>query len=283
MNAANLTEQDAGSRRGPAKQTIVGVNVSATSYDEVLGYCREWIEARPAVPPPAKYICVTSVHGVMTAHEDAGLQKIFNQADIATPDGMPLVWALRSFGYRAQQRVYGPTLMLRLCEQAAARGHRVFLYGGREETLPVLRARLLERFPRLCIAGEYSPPFRSLTVEEDERVTGMIRASQADLVFVGISTPKQEKWMFAHRSSLPGSVMLGVGAAFDFHAGRVRQAPEWVQRAGLEWLFRLTMEPARLWRRYLLTTPRFLPLWALQKAGVLRFAQPSGISTSAQN
>jgi N-acetylglucosaminyldiphosphoundecaprenol N-acetyl-beta-D-mannosaminyltransferase len=200
----------------------------------------------------------------MTAQDDPEVRMILNHADIATPDGMPLVWALRSFGAKEQKRVYGPTLMLHLCENAARNGHRVFLYGGREECLHDLRVRLEDRFPGLQIVGSFSPPFRPLNPEETEGIRRQIRDSDADLVFVGISCPKQERWMFENREALPGVVMIGVGAAFDFHAGRVRQAPAWIQRNGLEWLFRLAMEPARLWRRYLLVTPRFLPLWALQ-------------------
>jgi len=205
------------------------------------------------------------VHGVILAQDDPRIASILNEADIATPDGMPLVWALRSFGAKNQQRVYGPTLMLEICRDAAAAGHRIFLYGGRVETLPILVARLREQFPGLSIIGTYSPPFRPLTPEEDADVIGRIRAADPDILFVGISTPKQEEWMSAHRDQFPGLTMVGVGAAFDFHAGRTRQAPGWMQRNGLEWLFRLAVEPARLWKRYLLVTPRFLPLWAMQK------------------
>ncbi len=200
----------------------------------------------------------------MTARKDREFREILNSSEIATPDGMPLVWALRSFGVRGQQRVYGPELMLRLCEDAARRGHRVFLYGGREESLEELASRLTAKSPGLAIVGAYSPPFRALTPEEDDAAVSRILASGADIVFVGISTPKQERWMHAHRESLPGVVMVGVGAAFDFHSGRVRQAPAWMRDRGLEWFFRLTMEPLRLWRRYLLVTPRFLPLWAME-------------------
>ena len=157
--------------------------------------------------------------------------------------------------------------MLELCADAIRGNHRIFLYGGRPETLESLRANLLTRFPQLQIVGSYPPPFRPLTVEEDTRVTQLINESAADLVFVGISTPKQEAWMSAHRHSVPGVVMIGVGAAFDFHAGLVSQAPAWMQVTGFEWSYRLLMEPRRLWRRYLLETPLFLPLWALQLAG----------------
>jgi N-acetylglucosaminyldiphosphoundecaprenol N-acetyl-beta-D-mannosaminyltransferase len=264
----------------PPKRAVLGVGISTTSYAEVARYCKQWIEARhnwtektPGLPPsPAgRYICVTSVHGTVTATMDPLFRAILNDADIATPDGMPVVWALRSFQVTGQQRVYGPELMLVICEQAAQLGHRLFLYGGREAALQDLRRRLLERFPRLTIAGTYSPPFRALTPEEDAAVSETITRSNADIIFVGLSTPKQEKWMSQHRDRFPGVVLVGVGAAFDFHAGRVRQAPPWMQRAGLEWLFRLLMEPRRLWKRYLLVTPLFLPLWAMQKVGILKY------------
>src|SRR5262249_10560292 len=157
-----------------------------------------------------------------------------------------------------QQRVYGPTLMLVLCERAELLRHRVFLYGGRPETLEALQSKLLGRFPELKIVGSYSPPFRDLTKQEQESVQCAIHDAAPDLLFVGISTPKQERWMWEQRHALPGIVMVGVGAAFDFHAGRVQQAPEWMQCHGLEWFYRLTREPGRLWRRYLFVTPWFL-------------------------
>jgi len=193
------------------------------------------------------------------------LRSAINNADIATPDGMPVVWALRSFGAAGQQRVYGPTLMLRVCEAIEKRGASVFLYGGRPEVLPGLCQRLSDKIPGLKISGSYSPPFRPLSSEEDKQVIRSIRNSRAALILVGISTPKQEKWMAEHQAYFPGTIMIGVGAAFDFHAGRIRQAPAWMQRAGLEWFFRLMMEPGRLWHRYLVTTPQFIPLWGAQK------------------
>lgn len=252
----------------PAKQRVVSVAISKTSYAEVVDLCRQWVEDRRqpgGSPAVARYICVTSVHGIITARDDSRFAHILNSADIATPDGMPVVWALRSFGERNQQRVYGPTLMLDLCRSAAEHGHRIYLYGGREETLDTLVKRLKVQFPALQLAGAFSPPFRPLTEAEKLAVRDRILQSDADIIFVGISTPKQEQWMYENRAHFPGVTLLGVGAAFDFHAGRVKQAPAWLQRHGLEWLFRLTMEPARLWRRYLLTTPRFLPLWLMQK------------------
>jgi N-acetylglucosaminyldiphosphoundecaprenol N-acetyl-beta-D-mannosaminyltransferase len=250
----------------PEKQRVVQVGISKTSYSEIVELCRCWVHARRSSPyAKAHYICVTSVHGVILAQDDPYVAKILNAADIVTPDGMPVVWALRSFGAREQQRVYGPTLMLELCRDAAATGARIFLYGAAPPTLARLMQRLQERFPRLCIAGSYSPPFRPLNAEEEEKMLRLINAADPDIIFVGISTPKQEAWMYEHREAFPGTTLIGVGAAFDFHAGQVHQAPAWMQRNGLEWLFRLAVEPARLWRRYLLITPRFLPLWAFQK------------------
>lgn len=250
----------------PEKQLVVSVGISKTSYSEVVALCHAWAsERKTSHRPCARYICVTSVHGIMLAHDDPEFARALNAADIATPDGMPVVWALRSFGSPNQQRVYGPTLMLEICKQAAASGHRVFLYGGREDTLALLIDKLHARFPHLKVVGSYAPPFRPLTASEEREVQQKIRDSDADIVFVGISTPKQEQWMYEHRRSWGGVTLIGVGAAFDFHAGQTPQAPAWMQRNGLEWMFRLFSEPARLWRRYLLITPRFLPLWAKQK------------------
>lgn len=264
----------------PAKQCVLGVNVSATCYDEVAFVCRSWIEqarqqgscaSRHNTVSRGRYVCVTSVHGVITAVHDPSFRSILNGADIATPDGMPLVWAMRSFGLRDQTRVYGPDLTLKLCEQAARCGHRVFLYGGREETLQSLKDRLLGSFPDLKIVGMHAPPFRPLTSEEDAAYVRMIQEADTDLLLVGLSTPKQDRWMAEHVTKLRGIVMIGVGAAFDFHAGRVKQAPHWIQQAGLEWLFRLLMEPRRLWKRYFTIVPLFLPMWGMQKLGILKY------------
>ena len=269
----------------PAKQNVLGVGISRTSYQEVVQICNFWIEQKRSwlaygctdpVPYRGRYICVTSVHGIMTASKDAHFREILNDADIATPDGMPVVWALRSFGAKNQARVYGPTLMLQLCKQAAQQNHRIYLYGGRPDTLAQLQTNLSEKFPDLVIAGSYSPPFRPLTANEETACIQRIKDSAAEIVFVGISTPKQEKWIARVSDQLPGVIFIGVGAAFDFHAGRVKQAPAWMQRSGLEWLFRLASEPRRLWRRYLLTTPLFLPLWGLQRIGLISFSDPIG-------
>ena len=251
---------------------ILGTRISATSYEEVVALVEGWLASSDrASQAGARYICVTSVHGVITARHDPEFRRILNDADLATPDGMPLVWALRSLGITSQPRVYGPTLMLRLCEAAAQSGRRVFLYGSHPEVIGMLSERLRTQYPQLMIVGSYSPPFRPLTAEESFVVQRMICESRAELIFVGLSTPKQEKWMAAQRQAFPGKVLIGVGAAFDMHAGRVKQAPSAMQRAGLEWLFRLFMEPGRLWKRYLLITPQFVPLWLMQRLGFLKY------------
>ena len=254
----------------PGKQNVAGVWISKADYAGVVRTVRGWIAAnRELRAAPARYITVTSVHGIVTARKDEGVRRILNGAAIATSDGMPVVWAMRSFGVKDQQRVYGPTLMLEMCRDAALQGHRIFLYGSSPQCIEKLRENLTAKFPGLPVAGAYSPPFRPLTPKEDADVVDMIRSSGAEIVFVGISTPKQEKWMAEHLEALPGVIIVGVGAAFDFHAGLLRQAPAWMQRNGLEWFYRLCVEPKRLWRRYVLETPRFLPLWAAQKLGWL--------------
>jgi N-acetylglucosaminyldiphosphoundecaprenol N-acetyl-beta-D-mannosaminyltransferase len=194
----------------------------------------------------------------MESQRDPELLEIHNRAGMVTPDGMPLVWAARYAGCRETGRVYGPDLMLATCERAAQEGWRSYFYGGAPGVADELAARLQDRFPGMPVVGTFSPPFRPLTAEESAEIVSRINDSGADLVWVGLSTPKQERWMAAHRDDLRAAVLLGVGAAFDFHAGRVRQAPSWMQRSGLEWVFRLAVEPRRLWRRYLRNNPAFV-------------------------
>jgi N-acetylglucosaminyldiphosphoundecaprenol N-acetyl-beta-D-mannosaminyltransferase len=255
----------------PEKTIVVGVGISRTNYDGVVEGCRSWLDGYRYGAAESAYICVTSVHGIVSAVLDHRIRIVLNRACIATSDGMPVVWAMRSFGVRTQQRVYGPTLMLKLCQMAQSDGRSIFLYGGKPVVLEELRRSLEERFPRLQIAGVYSPPFGPLSSRERDHVRMRIRRSQASIVFVGLSTPKQELWMSENAEALKGRVLVGVGAAFDFHARVLKQAPTWMQNCGLEWLFRLLMEPRRLWKRYLLVTPIFLPLWMLQRLGVLRY------------
>jgi N-acetylglucosaminyldiphosphoundecaprenol N-acetyl-beta-D-mannosaminyltransferase len=246
---------------------ILGVGVSAITMAMALRTIEEWITQR--VP---HYVCVTSVHGVMESQRDANLRQIHNRAGMVTPDGMPLVWLSRLMGFRRVERVYGPDLMLAVCERSTEWGHRHFFYGGGPGVAERLADRLQVRFPGLKLAGTYSPPFRPLTPEEDRAVVERINAALPDIVWVGLSTPKQERWMASHMGRLQAPVLIGVGAAFDFHAGLKQQAPRWVQRSGLEWLFRLVMEPRRLWRRYLINNPGFLMLILLQALGKESYA-----------
>ncbi|HTS18630.1 MAG TPA: WecB/TagA/CpsF family glycosyltransferase [Verrucomicrobiae bacterium] len=237
---------------------ILGTRVDATSYADATARIVSWAQAGDS-----RYVCVCGVHGVMEGHDAAEFQKVSNGADLVTPDGMPLVWALRRLGIKDQNRVYGPDLTLNVLRAAEDAGISVGLYGGTAEVLDALRKTYQERFPKLQIAYSYSPPFRPLTHEEDEAVVKAINASGARILLVGLGCPKQEYWVAAHRDRVK-AVMVAVGAAFDFHAGRVRQAPRWMQRSGLEWLFRLLMDPRRLWRRYFKNNPRFMWLVAWQ-------------------
>ena len=232
---------------------ILGVGISAIDMDMALHTIEGWLSRREP-----HYVCVTGVHGVMESQRDAELRHIHNAAGLVTPDGMPLVWLSHVLGFRHVQRVYGPDLMLAVCERSVPQGYRHFFYGGAPGVADQLAHRLQDRFPGLTTAGTYCPPFRPLTPEEDLVVVEQINAAQPDIVWVGLSTPKQEQWMATHVQRLHAPVLIGVGAAYDFLSGVKRQAPGWMQHSGLEWLFRLIQEPRRLWRRYLSNNPRFL-------------------------
>jgi N-acetylglucosaminyldiphosphoundecaprenol N-acetyl-beta-D-mannosaminyltransferase len=232
---------------------VLGVGISAVDMTTAVDVIGGWIERGEQ-----HYVCVTGVHGVMESQRDADLRRIHNASGLTTPDGMPMVWAGRRAGATWMRRVYGPDLMLALAEQAAARGWRSFFYGGREGVPERLVENLRRRYPGFEAVGWYSPPFRPLSEAEDAAIVERINALGPDLVWVGLSTPKQERWMDAHLGRLTASVFLGVGAAFDIHAGTLPQAPHWMQTNGLEWMYRLIREPRRLWRRYLSIVPRFM-------------------------
>jgi len=223
------------------------------------------------------YLTAAAVNLVMSAREDPRARAAARQATLAVPDGMPLVWALRALGHARATRIYGPDLMARFCARAAQAGTPIYLYGGRTpEALELLERRLRERFPGLQIAGGFSPPFRELTDAEEQQVISAIDASRAAVVWVGIGQPKQERWMARMRPRLAAPLLVGVGAAFDFHAGLVPQAPAWMQRSGLEWVYRLAREPRRLWRRYARYNPRFVVGFAGQYLRARRHGQASG-------
>ena len=250
----------------PDRVNILGVGVSAITMTDALAQFDEWIATGAN-----QYVCVTGVHGVMESHRDPALRDIHNRAGLVTPDGMPLVWISRLRGYRQVERVYGPDLMLACCEASVTKRYRHFFYGGAEGVPERLAERLQERFPGLQVADRWSPPYRELTAAEERDMIDRINAANPDIVWVGLSTPKQERWMARYVGRLSAPVLIGVGAAFDFLAGLKRQAPRWMQRASLEWLFRLATEPRRLWRRYLINNPRFVWRFLLQWSGVVRY------------
>jgi N-acetylglucosaminyldiphosphoundecaprenol N-acetyl-beta-D-mannosaminyltransferase len=233
---------------------ILSTHVSTTSYSEVVELAIPW-----AKKGESRSIYAANVHMLMEAHDSPEFRAIVNKTDIVTPDGMPLVWAMHMKGIKNQQRVYGPTLMLHLLATAAKEQISVGLVGSTEEVLNILSVRFREQYPGLNIALQIAPPFRPLTDDEDKKMVQQINGSGVHLLFVGLGCPKQEYWIASHQDFIH-SVMVGVGAAFDFHAGMVTQAPGWMQRAGLEWLFRLMQEPRRLWKRYLRNNPRFMLL-----------------------
>ena len=211
------------------------------------------------------WVCAAAVHSVMVAQDDPGMKEALVDATITVPDGMPIVWAANMLGEHLPNRVYGPELMRRYCERSVEREHRVWLYGGRDQgALVQLALSLRQKHPGIKIVGGYSPPFRALTAEEDDAIAEQINQSRPDVLWVGIGVPKQEKWMVRMRPRLEVPVMCAVGAAFDFHAGRVSQAPHWMQERGLEWTYRIAQEPRRLLPRYLYTNPRFLASFARQ-------------------
>ncbi len=246
----------------PPKVRVLDVGISATSCEEVCLLLAGWSRSRRRA-----YVAICNVHSVMEAHKDPAFAEVLNGAAVVTPDGVPLVWALRLLGQKGQTRVYGPDLLLAFAESAAGQDDLTsYFYGGAEGVAAELAEGLAKRFPGFCVAGAESPPFRELTAEEDAAVIERVNASGAKVLWVGLGCPKQERWM-AERVDRIRPVMVGVGAAFDFHTGRVRQAPRWMMRCGLEWLFRLLAEPRRLWRRYLFNNPHFL--WHL--AGRLLF------------
>ena len=261
MSAPEYTSpQRAAAPRPIASQDVLGVPLALTDYERTL----DWIDAATAADKRA-YLCVAAVHTVMASGEDPELREAVLGADFTVPDGQPLVWAMRALGQALPARVYGPDLMWRACERATRTGARFFLYGGRNQGALVQLARNLRlAHPGLQIVGGISPPYRELDAADEERVAAEINAARPDVVWVGIGVPKQEKWMARMRDRLDAPVLIGVGAAFDFHAGLVPQAPPRMQRWGLEWAFRLAREPRRLWRRYLRYNPRFVAGFARQ-------------------
>jgi N-acetylglucosaminyldiphosphoundecaprenol N-acetyl-beta-D-mannosaminyltransferase len=258
----------------PNRVFILGVGVSAITFDRAVSIIEQWIERRIQ-----NYVCITGAHGIIESRRDPQLRQVHNEAGMVTPDGMPLVFMARRLGFKPVSRVYGPDLMRRLTEISALKGYRQFYYGGGPGLADQLAATLKARYPTLTVAGTVTPPFRPLTPEEDEAVIARINAAAPDIVWVGLSTPKQEFWMASHVGRLNASVLVGVGAAFDFLAGTKSQAPAWMQRSGLEWAYRLAHEPRRLWRRYL----RIVPLFSMLATAQIIVHRAAGMYGRARN
>lgn len=241
-----------------ALSSVIGTPIDALSWQQALARLSSWASSRQS-----RYVCICNVHSVVTARQDEAFATVIREADMATPDGAPVAWLMRRLGVANQERINGPDLMWRYCAEAAKRNESIYLYGGQQSTLDALQKKLSEHFPGLTVAGAYSPPYRSLTAEEDLAVVDTINASGAGTVWVGLGCPKQEKWMAEHRGRIR-AVMVGVGAAFDYHAGTIQRAPLWMQKNGLEWLHRLASEPRRLWKRYFVTNSLFMYLATIQ-------------------
>ena len=246
---------------------ILGVGVSALSMQSALEQSEALLDSGGH-----GYICVTGVHGIMEAQADESFRTILNRSFLTTPDGMPTVWLGHLHGFKSMTRVYGPDFMANLCARSVPRGDRHFLYGGKPGVAEALRAELIRRFPGIRIVGTYTPPFRPLNANEEEQLRSELERTGADVLWCGLSTPKQERFMAASAGRLPVKLMVGVGAAFDLLSGNLSEAPNWMKRTGLQWLYRLIKEPRRLWRRYLSNNPRFTWLTMLQLSGLRRFS-----------
>ena len=231
---------------------VLGVQIDVLDFETTIARLLKWGRAWES-----RYVAICNAHVVVTASRDVAYHQVIDDADMATSDGAPVAWMLRRIGFTGQTRITGPDLMWALCERCAAEGLPVYFYGSTEKTLLALGKRLQEAFPSLMVTGMESPPFRALSAEENATAVERINASGAGIVFVGLGCPKQERWMAEHRGKV-NAVMVGVGAAFDFHAGTMKRAPKWMQNAGLEWLYRLASEPRRLWKRYLVTNTIFV-------------------------
>jgi N-acetylglucosaminyldiphosphoundecaprenol N-acetyl-beta-D-mannosaminyltransferase len=232
---------------------VFDVPIIAGSMDDVVKMFAGWIEHHER-----KYVCTLDVHALMESQSNPDIRRIYSDAALVTPDGMPLVWLLRRQGYSWANRICGPDLMPKILEYSAGRSIRHFFYGSTEDTLARLAERVRQKWPHTQIAGCLSPPFRPLSASEAERIDDAINGARPDIVWVGLGAPKQDRWMAEHRLKLDAPVLVGVGAAFDMMAGVVRRAPPWLRRTGCEWMYRLSQEPGRLWRRYLKANSQFV-------------------------
>lgn len=238
---------------------VLGVGISATKMPDAVSIIHNWI-----VRNERHYVCVRDIHGVMESQKDEKLRRIHNVSGLTVPDGMPLVWIGRLNGFKNISRVYGPDLMLEVCRMSLRKGYTHFLYGGNIGVAEELRKKLEEKFPGIHILAAYTPPFRRLSDPEEIELCDLVDKLKPDIFWVGLSTPKQERFMAEYIHKLNTKVMIGVGAAFDIHAGKIKDAPDFLKKIGMQWCYRLFKEPKRLWRRYLYNNPRFIGLAALQ-------------------
>jgi len=240
------------------RANVLGVGISAITMAEAIGETDDLLQR-----DHKGYICVTGVHGVMEAQEDEEFLRILNESFLTVPDGMPTVWVGRQQGFK-MERVYGPDFMRDFCMHSVVQGYRHFLFGGNEGVAESLKLVLERKIPGLLVVGTYTPPFRPLNASEFQDLQSMVERAHPDVMWIGLSTPKQERFMAEHLQSLNVNVMIGVGAAFDIHTGRIKDAPQWIKNIGMQWLHRLTQERKRLWRRYLANNPKFIWMIVLQ-------------------
>lgn len=241
------------------RANVLGVGISAINMAQALSLFESWLGNGVK-----GYVCVTGVHGVMEAQKDSDLRRILNESLLTTPDGMPTVWIGKFQGFRKMERVFGPELMSEICRSSVKNGYSHFFYGGRPGVADQLKSVLTKRFSGLRVVGTYTPPFGPLRREEENRVFELVSKTKPDIFWVGLSTPKQERFMAQYCQRFPSRLMVGVGAAFDLHTGLIKDAPAWVKNAGMQWLHRLTQDPRRLWKRYLVNNPKFLWKISLQ-------------------
>lgn len=248
------------------RTNILGVGISVINMAEAIERSDSLIRSGGK-----GYVCVTDVHGVIEAQSDASFRSILNGSHMTTPDGMPLVWVGRIQGHSAMRRVYGPDFLIEMCRVSAERGYRHFFYGGKPGIADRLAAELIARFPGLQVVGTYAPPFRPLTATEESELEAQVAKSKPDVLWVGLGSPKQERFMARYWQRLDAKLMVGVGAAFDIHSGVIKEAPKWLKVSGLQWAHRLALEPRRLWRRYLVCVPGFIWNIGLQLLGIRRY------------
>lgn len=253
------------------KYNFIGTNVDAITFDELFTICDKWLKDKQA---RSHHVACSNVNCVVESYLDPEIASVFNRADISGADSMPFVYWIEMMTGKKCDRLYAPDIILKLGERSASHDYRLFLYGGAEGVPERMQSFLEQKFPNLRIVGAYSPPFRSLTPEEDREICQKINATNPDFIIVGLGSPKQDKWIQAHLDSIPGTVMISSGAAFDFFSGSIRQAPILIQKSGFEWLFRLFQDPKRLWKRYTLYNLIFLWNFGLQIVGLKKFSHP---------